>query len=67
MVCEARHLSGSLKPNIRLQVSWIVLTSGNIVFVCAAVEMKATLMAATFMIDYLHFEADPGDSDDEED
>ena len=30
------------------------------------VEMKATLLAVTFLIDYLHFEADPGDSDEEE-
>ena len=29
--------------------------------------MKATLLAVTFLIDYLHFEADPGDSEDEED
>jgi len=31
------------------------------------VELKATLLAATFLIDYLHFEADPTDSDDDED
>ena len=31
------------------------------------VEMKATLLAVTFLIDYLHFEADPGDSDGDED
>ena len=31
------------------------------------VEMKATLLAVTFLIDYLHFEADPGDSDEDED
>ena len=31
------------------------------------VEMKATLLAVTFLIDYLHFEADPGDSDGEGD
>ena len=34
---------------------------------CPGVEMKATLLAVTFLIDYLHFEADPGDSEDEED
>lgn len=31
------------------------------------VEMKSLLLAATFLIDYLHFEADPGDEDDEDD
>jgi len=31
------------------------------------VDLKATLLAATFLIDYLHFEADPTDSDDEDD
>eukprot|EP00092_Neocalanus_flemingeri_P083446 GFUD01104737.1.p1 GENE.GFUD01104737.1~~GFUD01104737.1.p1 ORF type:complete len:277 (-),score=75.24 GFUD01104737.1:96-926(-) len=30
------------------------------------VEFKVTLLAATFLIDYLHFEADPNDSDDED-
>ena len=34
---------------------------------CPGVEMKSLLLAATFLIDYLHFEADPGDSDDEDD
>ena len=33
----------------------------------AGVEMKSLLLAATFLIDYLHFEADPGDEDDEDD
>ena len=33
----------------------------------SGVEMKATLLAVTFLIDYLHFEADPGDSDGEGD
>jgi len=33
----------------------------------SAVEQKATLMAATFLIDYLHFTADPGDDKDSSD
>ena len=41
--------------------------NGNSDDVHKGVEMKATLLAVTFLIDYLHFEADPGDSDGEED
>ena len=52
----------------RFNISSFILTYYVYEYILSpGVEMKAALLAVTFLIDYLHFEADPGDSEDEED